>query len=135
MVPRLPLRIIRPNAIGLSVAEVIRVESGRLVLGGADIVDGSPVLDIKPYVPFCDGCPAAHAPPWVQVGFPPPSGFPCCLSGSPIMPPSTSAWRNSQTAPRTRAAYLGSLPPIPHQVEASEEPLHIDQVILLYRIC
>jgi hypothetical protein len=35
------------------------------VLGGADIVDGSPVLDIKPYVAFCDSVAAATAPSWV----------------------------------------------------------------------
>lgn len=42
-------------------------QNGCLVLGGADIVDGSPVLDIKPYVPFCDCLAAATAPAWVQV--------------------------------------------------------------------
>ena len=55
----------RPCPIGLSVAQVVAVEGRALVLGGADIVDGSPVLDIKPYVPFCDGVPAAVAPAWV----------------------------------------------------------------------
>ena len=39
-----------------------------MILGGADIVDGSPVLDIKPYLPFCDGVPTAWAPAWVKVG-------------------------------------------------------------------
>jgi tRNA (Thr-GGU) A37 N-methylase len=47
------------------VAEVIAVEGRTLVLGGADIVDGSPVLDIKPYVAFCDSVAAATAPSWV----------------------------------------------------------------------
>ena len=55
----------RPVPIGLSTAQIIRVEGNRLVLGGADIVDGSPVLDIKPYVPFCDSLPTSMAPPWV----------------------------------------------------------------------
>ena len=41
------------------------MEGRTLVLGGADIVDGSPVLDIKPYVAFCDSVAAATAPPWV----------------------------------------------------------------------
>ena len=45
--------------------QIIGVEGNRLILGGADIVDGSPVLDVKPYVPFCDSLPAAAAPPWV----------------------------------------------------------------------
>ena len=34
-------------------------------LAGADIVDGSPVLDVKPFVPFCDNVPTAAAPSWV----------------------------------------------------------------------
>lgn len=40
----------RPCPLGLSVARVVGVQGRTLVLGGADIVDGSPVLDIKPYV-------------------------------------------------------------------------------------
>jgi hypothetical protein len=43
--------------------------AGRVVvLGGADIVDGSPVVDIKPYLPFCESLPHATAPTWVQRG-------------------------------------------------------------------
>jgi len=56
----------RPNPIGLSIARIISVERGCLVVGGADIVDGSPVLDVKPYLRFCDSCPDASAPQWVQ---------------------------------------------------------------------
>ncbi|KAL6771006.1 CGL87 [Auxenochlorella protothecoides x Auxenochlorella symbiontica] len=55
----------RPCPIGLSVARVLRVSGRTLLLGGADVVDGSPVLDIKPYVPFCDAVPGARAPAWV----------------------------------------------------------------------
>ncbi|KAF6258462.1 TsaA-like domain-containing protein [Scenedesmus sp. NREL 46B-D3] len=57
----------RPVPIGLSTAQVIEVDAaaGVLVLGGVDIVDGSPVLDVKPYVPFSDALPAATAPDWV----------------------------------------------------------------------
>ncbi|RMZ57187.1 hypothetical protein APUTEX25_004021, partial [Auxenochlorella protothecoides] len=39
----------RPCPIGLSVARVLRVSGRTLLLGGADVVDGSPVLDVKPY--------------------------------------------------------------------------------------
>lgn len=48
--------------------QVISVDAARgcMLLGGADIVDGSPILDIKPFVPFCDA-PDARAPAWVQV--------------------------------------------------------------------
>lgn len=48
----------RPNPIGLSVVELegFGREDGKLVLHikGADILDGTPVLDIKPYVPYAD---------------------------------------------------------------------------------
>ena len=37
------------------------------MLGGLDVVDGSPVLDIKPYLPYVDGVPGATAPHWVRV--------------------------------------------------------------------
>ena len=50
---------------GLSMAQLVAVEGRSIVLGGADIVDGSPVLDIKPYVPFCDSLKDASAPSWV----------------------------------------------------------------------
>lgn len=55
----------RPCPLGLSVAQVVGVEGRTLVLGGADVVDGSPVLDVKPFVPFCDNVPTAAAPAWV----------------------------------------------------------------------
>ncbi len=39
----------RPNAIGLSVVELVRREGNVLHLDGMDILDGTPLLDIKPY--------------------------------------------------------------------------------------
>lgn len=39
----------RPNAIGLSIVELLSVESDILHFDGADIIDGTPLLDIKPY--------------------------------------------------------------------------------------
>ena len=39
----------RPNAIGLSVVELVRREGNLLHLDGVDILDGTPLLDIKPY--------------------------------------------------------------------------------------
>lgn len=44
----------RPNGIGQSVVKLERVEPGRLWLSGLDLLDGTPVLDIKPYVPYAD---------------------------------------------------------------------------------
>jgi len=45
----------RPNPIGLSVVRLLSVEDGvRLRVSGADMVDGTPIYDIKPYVPYAD---------------------------------------------------------------------------------
>jgi tRNA-Thr(GGU) m(6)t(6)A37 methyltransferase TsaA len=44
----------RPNPIGISVVRLIKVERERLYIRDVDIVDGTPLLDIKPYVPEFD---------------------------------------------------------------------------------
>lgn len=44
----------RPNSIGLSVVRLVRVESNIVYIQDVDIIDGSPLLDIKPYVPEFD---------------------------------------------------------------------------------
>ncbi|HHX34016.1 MAG TPA: tRNA (N6-threonylcarbamoyladenosine(37)-N6)-methyltransferase TrmO [Gammaproteobacteria bacterium] len=50
----------RPNGIGQSAVRLDRVEPGRLWISGIDLLDGTPVLDIKPYVPYADSLPNAH---------------------------------------------------------------------------
>ncbi len=49
----------RPNPIGLSLVELISVEKDGIVVAGADLVDGTPVLDIKPYLPEVESVPGA----------------------------------------------------------------------------
>ncbi|MEH6365598.1 MAG: tRNA (N6-threonylcarbamoyladenosine(37)-N6)-methyltransferase TrmO, partial [Pseudomonas marincola] len=49
----------RPNGIGQSVVALEKVEPGKLWLSGIDLLDGTPVLDIKPYVPYADQVPGA----------------------------------------------------------------------------
>lgn len=53
----------RPNPIGLSAVrlEQVEINQGRVILhlGGVDLLDGTPVLDIKPYVPYADCLPDA----------------------------------------------------------------------------
>lgn len=53
----------RPNKIGLTVVQLKRVavEDGRVVLyvAGADMMDGTPIVDIKPYIPYADSMPEA----------------------------------------------------------------------------
>lgn len=53
----------RPNAIGLSVVRLERIEAGVLHVRDVDIVDGTPLLDIKPYLPTVD------APEGVRTGW------------------------------------------------------------------
>jgi len=50
----------RPNGIGQSVVRLEKVEAGRLWLSGIDLLDGTPVLDIKPYVPYADSVDTAR---------------------------------------------------------------------------
>ena len=47
-------------------AEIVAVDGDTITLAGADVVNGTPVLDVKPYLPFADGVPGATAPPWVR---------------------------------------------------------------------
>jgi len=49
----------RPNAIGLSVVRLIGVQGRTLIIEDVDILDGTPLLDIKPYVPEFDAYPDA----------------------------------------------------------------------------
>ena len=50
----------RPNPLGLSLATVEKIEGGKIYLGGLDLVDGTPVLDIKPYLPQFESLPQAR---------------------------------------------------------------------------
>ena len=44
----------RPNPIGLSIVKLNRIAAGILHIDGVDILDGTPLLDIKPYIPAFD---------------------------------------------------------------------------------
>jgi tRNA-Thr(GGU) m(6)t(6)A37 methyltransferase TsaA len=55
----------RPNPIGITPVRLLRVEKRRLVVGEVDLVDGTPILDIKPYVPAIDSFPESRAG-WVE---------------------------------------------------------------------
>lgn len=44
----------RPNPIGISVVRLLKIEGNLLHISDVDIVDGTPLLDIKPYVPAFD---------------------------------------------------------------------------------
>lgn len=63
----------RPNSLGLSCVRLLRVEETEdegtvLVVAGADLMDGTPIFDVKPYIPYADAHPEAKggfaAAPW-----------------------------------------------------------------------
>lgn len=49
----------RPNPLGLSVVKLDGITNGRLQISGIDLLDGTPIVDIKPYVPYADALSAA----------------------------------------------------------------------------
>jgi len=55
----------RPNPIGLSAVKLDRIEltpkGAKIHVSGVDLLDGTPILDVKPYIPFADSIPSAHA--------------------------------------------------------------------------
>lgn len=51
----------RPNPLGLSCVRLLSVRDNTLEIAGVDMVDGTPLLDIKPYVPQFDSHPTARA--------------------------------------------------------------------------
>ncbi len=50
----------RPNALGLSCVELAGIENGDILVKGADLLDGTPIFDIKPYLPYVDAHPEAR---------------------------------------------------------------------------
>ena len=76
----------RPNAIGLSCVRLVGIEKRMLRIADHDLLDGTPVLDLKPYLPYCDSVPDAavgyvaklrddagdHRAWWDEKGVPPP---------------------------------------------------------------
>ena len=53
----------RPNGIGMSVVRLLNVKGLELTVSGHDLLDGTPIIDIKPYLPYADSFPDA-APGW-----------------------------------------------------------------------
>lgn len=79
----------RPNPISLSLVRLLGVEDRRLRIAEADLLDGTPVLDIKPYLPWaeqpeharCDW--AQSAPPMLAVRFAAPAEASIAAYGDP----------------------------------------------------
>ena len=56
----------RPNPLGITAVSIVGVESGVLVVRGLDAIDGTPVVDVKPYYPAYDRVMHATVPDWVN---------------------------------------------------------------------
>jgi tRNA-Thr(GGU) m(6)t(6)A37 methyltransferase TsaA len=54
----------RPNPIGMSCVDLVSIEGLNLKISGADLLDGSPILDIKPYLAYADSFPEVM-PNWL----------------------------------------------------------------------
>ena len=50
----------RPNGLGLSSVKIVSVGDGEIEVVGADLMDGTPIYDIKPYLPYADSHPQAR---------------------------------------------------------------------------
>ena len=75
----------RPSALGVAVVPLLRRRRNILRVRGLDAIDGTPVLDIKPYLPPYDSVPEARVPDWaLQAPDVPAEG------GSPDDPPPSS---------------------------------------------
>lgn len=57
----------RPNPIGLTTVEIVGVQQNKVIVKGLDAIDGTPVLDIKPYYPVYDMKNGSQTPEWVDI--------------------------------------------------------------------
>jgi len=56
----------RPNPVGITAVRLLERRKNVLVVEGLDAFDGTPVIDIKPYVPQGDSVADARVPPWIS---------------------------------------------------------------------
>jgi len=56
----------RPNPIGITTVKIVAVGDNYVDVRGLDAIDGTPIVDIKPYYLQFDSVPSAKTPPWVD---------------------------------------------------------------------
>jgi tRNA-Thr(GGU) m(6)t(6)A37 methyltransferase TsaA len=56
----------RPNPIGVTAVKLLRRDRERLVVQGLDAINGTPVIDVKPYVPQFDAVESPRVPAWIH---------------------------------------------------------------------
>jgi len=57
---------IRPNPVLITAVPLLAVSDNVIKVRGLDAIDGTPVLDVKPYLPHYDSVPDARVPKWVE---------------------------------------------------------------------
>lgn len=109
----------RPNPLGLSVVRLERVEGLVLHVADLDMLDGTPVLDLKPYVAYADSIPAARSG-WLEDAAPAGAAPPDPLPAWPVvfepLAERQAGWIEAQTGLPLRARVLEALAlgPEPH---------------------
>ncbi len=61
----------RPNLIGLCACKILKISGNVVEVAGLDARDGTPIVDLKPYIPKGDAIPEATTPAWVKRPRPP----------------------------------------------------------------
>ena len=61
----------RPNLIGLTAVRLVKITGNVVEVSGLDARDGTPIMDLKPYIPKGDAIPEATTPGWVKRPRPP----------------------------------------------------------------
>jgi tRNA (adenine37-N6)-methyltransferase len=61
----------RPNLLGFTACQILKVDGNRVEVAGLDARDGSPIVDLKPYIPEGDAIPEATTPGWLKRSKPP----------------------------------------------------------------
>jgi tRNA-Thr(GGU) m(6)t(6)A37 methyltransferase TsaA len=110
----------RPNPLGLSVLRLERIDGLVLHVRDVDVLDGTPVLDLKPYVPYTDAWPGARSG-WLEGGAPaagdaPPDPRPDWVVEFTAVAAAQASWVESRTGLplATRITVTLALGPQPH---------------------
>jgi tRNA-Thr(GGU) m(6)t(6)A37 methyltransferase TsaA len=56
----------RPNPIGVTAVQLLGRDKNRLTVRGLDAINGTPVVDVKPYVPRFDAVESSRVPEWIE---------------------------------------------------------------------
>jgi tRNA (adenine37-N6)-methyltransferase len=122
----------RPNPIGLSLVEISKITTNSIFLSGADLVDGTPVLDIKPYLPHVEAKPNALGGWAVEV-----ESIPITVEFSEVAEGQLQAWMQKKNMKDLRELIIQLIQQDPRPVvykgfESSDSPYRNQHAMRLY---